>query len=36
MKEMISRMNWQDKLQASGKPNPYRPCTNMKNCVSGC
>ena len=24
MAEMISQMNWQDKLQASGKPNPYR------------
>lgn len=24
MKDMISRMNWQDKLQYSGKPNPYR------------
>lgn len=24
MKEMIARMNWKDKLQYSGKPNPYR------------
>jgi hypothetical protein len=24
MKEMISKMNWKNKLQYSGKPNPYR------------
>lgn len=24
MNEMIAKMNWNDKLQASGKPNPYR------------